>query len=93
MNSFGFNYNNNAQAEELSFALNKLIREKIEEINTNEAEYIGDTMWTFIDEVILNDEESLEETEIEETEIEDYTKEHFWKTNDSRLVSITRMNF
>lgn len=78
MNSFGFNYNNNAQAEELSFALNKSIREKIEELNNNEPEYIGDTLWTFIDDVILNDEESFEEiTEIEPEVIDDYTKEDF----------------
>jgi len=79
MNSFGFNYNNNAQAEELSFTLNKLIREKIEELNSNEAEYIGDTMWTFIDDVILNDEEAIEEvSEIENNEeIKDYTKNDF----------------
>lgn len=47
---FGYSYEPNMKAEELSFILNKNIRKDIVELNDNEPQYLGSIMWDFINE-------------------------------------------
>lgn len=55
MNSFGFTNSFNEELEELSFRLNKLLRESIPELNNNEPQFIGTSLCRFINDVILNE--------------------------------------
>ncbi len=76
MNFFGFNYSLNEEAEELSFRLNKLLRESIPELNDNDPEFIGASLWRFINDVILNkDFEDIDQSE--EAIDKNYTKHNF----------------
>ena len=72
---FDYEYNSSMQAEELSFILNKNLREKFEFINENDPQYIGAILWGFIRDVIENEE--IQNTEKIEEDIKPYSKDEF----------------
>lgn len=57
---FNYDFNNDMQAEELNFILNKNIRRDIIELNNEEPQYLGSSLWRFINEVSINEEEEIE---------------------------------
>lgn len=72
MKCFDYNYSKDMQAEELSFILNKNIRRDILEVNKHDSQYIGDSLWQFIKDIVNSDTE----TETDNI-LETYTKEDF----------------
>ncbi len=72
MKCFDYNYSKDMQAEELSFILNKNIRRDILEVNKHDSQYIGDSLWQFIKDIVNSDTE----TETDDI-LETYTKEDF----------------
>ena len=52
MRYFGYECGNDMQPEELSFLLNKNIRRDIPETKNNDSQYLGSSLWHFIDDVI-----------------------------------------
>ena len=63
LNYFNYEFDNNMQAEELSFILNKRIREDIPELADNDPQYVGAILWKFINELESQSEEGDEEVE------------------------------
>lgn len=74
MRYFGYNFQKNMEADELSFVLNKNIREDIKEVNENDSRYLGTALWYFLKEVLENEEQEYEQ---EITEDIPYSKEDF----------------
>ena len=72
MKCFDYNYSKDMQAEELSFILNKNIRRDILEVNKHDSQYIGDSLWQFIKDIVNSDTE----TETDDI-LKTYTKEDF----------------
>ena len=72
---FGFDFDKNMGTDELSFILNKNLREAIPEINDNDPRYLGASLWFYIQEVIDSDEETEESEEV--IEYEDYDSNKF----------------
>lgn len=68
MDKFGMKVNKKAISLELSFELNKYLREKVSEVNENDPQFIGDALWRFIDIIKNKDIEDDEDEEIEEDE-------------------------
>lgn len=66
MNYFGYEYNKKMQAEELSFLLNKNLRNDIKELSKNDPQIMGDILWDYLNEVIDDniDEENEEGEEM-----------------------------
>ena len=71
---FGVEYKESESAEQLSFKLNKFVRERIPEVNDYEPQYIGIALWKFIENIIYNEKE---EEEMEEENERPYTKDDF----------------
>lgn len=63
---FEISYSRDMQNEELSFILNKVIREKIELVNNYPSQYLGTALWDFMIE-ISNDNETETSEEKDET--------------------------
>ena len=77
MKCFGYGYDKDMQAEELSFILNKNIRKDVSVVNDNNPQYVGCSLWKFIKDIV-EESENDSETEISEVEnVEEYTKEKF----------------
>ena len=74
MKCFDYNYSKDMQAEELSFILNKNIRNNIPEVNKHDSQYIGDSLWQFIKDIVNSEIETEAETD---DILESYTKEDF----------------
>ena len=77
MNCFGYKYDKNMQAEELSFILNKNIRKDVSVVNDNNPQYVGASLWKFIKDIVEEAENDNEEEKIDIESIQDYSKEQF----------------
>lgn len=77
MNCFGYKYDKNMQAEELSFILNKNIRKDVSVVNDNNPQYVGASLWKFIKDIVEETENENEEKNIDIESVQDYSKEKF----------------
>ncbi len=78
MNCFGYNYDKNMQADELSFILNKNIRKDVPVVNDNEPQYVGASLWNFIKDIVEESEtEDNDEISEDEEDVLEYTKKDF----------------
>ena len=71
---FGYEFDSKMQAEELSFILNKNLRENYEFLSESDPQYLGAILWGFIRDVIENDDIS---EEVKEDSPEPYTEVNF----------------
>lgn len=73
---FNFSYKKTMQAEELSFELNRNLREEIEMLNNISPQYIGSSLWMFLNDIVNSEVEEI--SEIEDNNIyEKYNVENF----------------
>lgn len=72
MKCFDYDYSEDMQAEELSFILNKNIRKDIPELNEHDSQYVGDSLWQFIRDIVNSEAED----DIEDI-TDNYNKEMF----------------
>ena len=94
MQYFGYSCESNLQAEELSFLLNKYIRRDVPEVNNNDTQYLGSSLWHFIDDVI-NDKDENESTINKKYTVSNFLDDVFMTENDYydlRNLLETKMN-
>lgn len=74
---FGLELNNNLTSSNKSYEIAKYIRENIPEVAENDPQYIGNSLWKFIN--AIDEEEPVEEIDVSNEEIETYTEADFKK--------------
>ena len=77
MKCFGYAYDKDMQAEELSFILNKNIRKDVSVVSDNNPQYVGASLWKFIKDIVEESENDNEEEISEVENVEEYSKEKF----------------
>lgn len=77
MKCFGYGYDKDMQAEELSFILNRNIRKDVSVVNDNNPQYVGSSLWKFIKDIVEELENDNEEEIFENEMYEEYSKEKF----------------
>lgn len=73
---FGLDINNGLTSANKSFEISKYIRENIPEVNENDPQYIGNSLWKFINNMEEDDGE-VEEEKVVEDDPKPYTEEDF----------------